>query len=124
MSKLNPNALKWVEALESGEYEQGKEALCFKNRHCCLGVAFEVAIKNGVAIERKIKGNFVYFNNQIGCLDISITEWLGLTSQTGTYSIKGQKSALTIDNDLRKLNFKQIAAIIRSKPTGFFREGK
>jgi hypothetical protein len=37
---------KWVEALESGEYQQGHERLCHVSGggcfHCCLGVALEL----------------------------------------------------------------------------------
>lgn len=29
---------KWIEALESGEYTQGKGALCDEGSYCCLGV--------------------------------------------------------------------------------------
>lgn len=57
------NRQAWVEALESNEYEQAREALVAievnaeeplgsenrrKERFCCLGVACEVAIKAGV----------------------------------------------------------------------------
>lgn len=30
---------EWVKALTSGEYKQGKEALRYRQWHCCLGVA-------------------------------------------------------------------------------------
>lgn len=39
---------KWVEALRSGDYEQGMDALCSPSedsdgfKYCCLGVLFEV----------------------------------------------------------------------------------
>lgn len=38
---------KWLEALRSGKFKQGKRRLCQKNtddqfEHCCLGVACEV----------------------------------------------------------------------------------
>jgi hypothetical protein len=32
----------WVEALESGKYEQGIHRLCKDDRYCCLGVLAEV----------------------------------------------------------------------------------
>jgi hypothetical protein len=34
---------KWVEALRSGEYEQGSDALYKGGKYCCLGVACVVA---------------------------------------------------------------------------------
>lgn len=37
---------KWVKALRSGEYQQGKELLCDdKNNFCCLGVLTDLVIK-------------------------------------------------------------------------------
>ena len=34
---------RWIDALESGEYEQGKGKLCRDGKFCCLGVAADVA---------------------------------------------------------------------------------
>jgi hypothetical protein len=34
---------KWVEALRSGKYEQGKRALCHEGKFCCLGVLADVS---------------------------------------------------------------------------------
>lgn len=34
---------KWVEALRSGKYKQGRSRLKHAGRHCCLGVLCEVA---------------------------------------------------------------------------------
>ncbi len=39
---------KWVEALRSGEYEQGNGVLRSVNdKFCCLGVLFDVMVKEG-----------------------------------------------------------------------------
>ena len=44
MSKDKKLLKKWVEALRSGRYKQGKGALCYnKDKYCCLGVLCEVA---------------------------------------------------------------------------------
>lgn len=34
---------KWVKALRSGKYKQGKGVLCDRGKHCCLGVLCRVA---------------------------------------------------------------------------------
>jgi hypothetical protein len=39
-----------VEALESGQYEQGRWSLSKDGKFCCLGVACEVARANGLSI--------------------------------------------------------------------------
>jgi len=48
----------WLEALRSDEYKQGTDTLCTPtvdgDRHCCLGVACEVAVKAGIFITKKI----------------------------------------------------------------------
>lgn len=36
---------KWIEALRSGKYKQGKGNLCHKGYYCCLGVLCEL-LKN------------------------------------------------------------------------------
>jgi hypothetical protein len=48
-TKLNPNAQKWVEALRSGKYQQTRYLISRKDgKYCCLGVACELAIAEGV----------------------------------------------------------------------------
>ena len=36
---------RWIEALKSGEYQQGYEALRYNNKFCCLGVLTDLYIK-------------------------------------------------------------------------------
>ena len=38
---------KWLQALESGKYEQTTMQLCDAGKYCCLGVACEL-VRNGV----------------------------------------------------------------------------
>lgn len=48
---MNPEIKQlWVDALRSGDYEQGKGALVMGNKYCCLGVLCDLAIKAGVPI--------------------------------------------------------------------------
>lgn len=42
------NLRRWVKALRSGQYEQGKSYMRTENKYCCLGVAMDLAIANGV----------------------------------------------------------------------------
>ena len=50
--KLGPWQKAWLASLESGEHRQAKEALTIykdgKFSHCCLGLACEVLITNGL----------------------------------------------------------------------------
>jgi hypothetical protein len=38
---------RWIEALRSGEYEQGRGFLKLDGRYCCLGVLCDLAAKDG-----------------------------------------------------------------------------
>ena len=40
--QLGPNQTKWLAALRSGEYQQGKYELYADGKYCCLGVANKV----------------------------------------------------------------------------------
>jgi hypothetical protein len=141
MAELNPNAKKWVDALRSGKYKQGKRALTTvedgEEFDCCLGVACKVAIENGlelethVAVKRISSGSAAdeyevdkqlrfYDNFSYGTLPYKVTEWLGLDTADARYN--GIGTNLTTDNDNGK-TFEQIAAIVESKPQGLFRDG-
>ena len=107
--KLGPLQKKWVAALRSGDYHQGRKGyLLHSGSFCCLGVA-AVAVLN-----KKPKGNWI---------DGSLT-WLadyksmGLRSETG--SAKGNP-----ENDLATLNdgdatFPEIAELLESQPELYF----
>lgn len=45
MSKQRKARLKWIRALESGEYKQGRDKLFYpeEKSYCCLGVACDVS---------------------------------------------------------------------------------
>jgi hypothetical protein len=55
---MNPKAKKlWLEALRSGEFQQGMGSMRNRGKHCCLGVLQEVAIKEGVRFEPDWEAN-------------------------------------------------------------------
>lgn len=43
----------WVDALRSGKYKQARSYLANEQGHCCLGVLCELAIQNGVSVEKR-----------------------------------------------------------------------
>ena len=53
MTPNKENIQKWVDGLLSGEYEQGRGKLNKDGKFCCLGVACEVAIKNGLNLSKE-----------------------------------------------------------------------
>jgi len=45
------NLRRWVSALRSGQYQQGQGFMRKNGKYCCLGVAMDLAIANGVVCE-------------------------------------------------------------------------
>lgn len=69
---------KWVEALRSGEYKQGRGSLCKGDSYCCLGVLCEVLMKdedaelNSLIEERLTEGVAVAYDRQTKSLPINV----------------------------------------------------
>jgi hypothetical protein len=122
---LNENAKKWVAALRSGNYKQGKSWLRKGDQFCCLGVACELAVEEGV-IEPGlvISGGVQKYAGQDSYLPLPVQDWLGLSNYEAVYleDPKERATSLTIKNDKDCLSFEQIADIIEREPQGLFRE--
>lgn len=120
---LNENAKKWVAALRSGKYTQGRLYLkTADGSFCCLGVACEVAIENGVEIE--ITGNghadsYLYDGRQSN-LPLTVRKWVGLQTANGDYENTVDDKCLIGLNDIEKKSFSEIADFIESEPQGLF----
>lgn len=117
---LNENAKKWVAALRSGKYQQGKTMLCENGKHCCLGVACEIAIANGIALEREVKedGHVSYGDGFTAIMPLEVTQWLKLSNNLGSNKTG---ESLAVKND-KGVPFDQIADFIESEPKGLFVE--
>lgn len=84
-TKMKPEVKSnWVEALESGDYEQTDGGLCKLDeaggKFCCLGVLSELAVKSG---ENVIKddgdfGHYVLYDGEEEFLPQSVAMWAGL----------------------------------------------
>lgn len=135
---MNDNAKKWIAALRSGEYQQGKGKLKFINNdgvafYCCLGVACELAAKEGVVLEHpsrdikkdyKVKGfSGLSDLDPINSLTLpkSVMEWMGVRTDAGEHSTGLGINTLTVLND-EDVPFDTIADLIESNPTGLFKE--
>ena len=96
---------KWVAALRSGEYKQGRGWLISKeNEYCCLGVLCEIS-----PTDLNQNYNNLFPNG-------STLRWAGLKTNDGRlpkiYKTKKEPSNLLTDLNDRGLSFKQIANII------------
>ena len=136
---LNPNAQKWVEALESGEFKQASMYLhkveLDGDEFCCLGVACKLAVDEGVIPKPKLNDYdgydkyYVYghlgIDNSASVLPIEVRDWLGLKSSTGAYLDRGSClfNSLANQNDTGA-SFERIAEIIKNKPEGLFQDAE
>lgn len=108
--------LALADALESGEYIQGKSSLCSKvdniERHCCLGVACREYIRDGgeLLVEVSSAEYFYYFNDKVGALPETVRKWLGFRTPIGALKKGG---SLADKNDAGS-SFVEIATIIRN----------
>lgn len=117
---------KWVEALRSGAYEQGFYALKTEGgKYCCLGVACEVAVHEGVIEPGAGRPGWIdtYYDGQASVLPESVRHWLGLADEAGSLTSDawvprehdpGARpwKALTELNDYTGADFDSIADLI------------
>lgn len=100
---------KWVKALRSGNYKQGKDILkSSTGDYCCLGVLCDISRL----------GTFVYdyyetpWHIESIHLPREVQQWAGMRTPSGEIKFpKGNISLITL-NDTRGRSFKQIAAFI------------
>ena len=125
---MNDNAKKWVEALRSGRFKQGKGRLWnpTTDEYCCLGVASELYAAENPEYVVKSDGNNKHYGftveagGWIGILDPTVSDWLGLAELDGRFSRGGLNPSLAGLND-QGSSFQEIADIIESQPDGMFK---
>ena len=115
---MNPEIkAKWVAALRSGEYKQGKRYLKSGDTYCCLGVLCDIAAQEGLGewtkpVDDGYKGRegFVTLKDcKYSVLPIDIIIWANLTGD-GNPEIK--RHTLTNRNDYMNEDFNKIADVI------------
>lgn len=135
MSEKDLWAEKWVEALRSGEYKQGKNRLRSNDdEFCCLGVLCDQMQKAGVMpFWETIKMDGIEDTSyrcagEITHLPIQAAELVGLTTPDGAFKADSKypptvrvTSSLMLWNDEGK-TFEEIANLIESRPAGLFGE--
>lgn len=135
------NMLKWIEALENDGLKQctGRLTRVDGNNenpsHCCLGVATEVALANGLegldvrhgqdlrsGMETVFVREYVWINDvgrevvEKSFLPGPVIRWLGLEDQDVTLASKeGIHFSASVLNDKYEYTFADIAAALRLK---------
>lgn len=101
---------KWVDALRSGEYEQGQGGLrSTTDKFCCLGVLTDLCIKEGLAEDWEI-GDECWWEAEgyAGYTPPSVHEATGAGFSS---SIPGMGHLATLNDDVG-LSFEEIADLI------------
>lgn len=101
---------KWVEALRSGEYKQGKGYLKTDIGFCCLGVlcdlhSKETNLQSNWDVRHTTLINHYLYGNNFGSLPPRVVIWSGFNSQL-------VEDVLAKMNDHDNYTFKQIADYI------------
>lgn len=117
------NILLWVQALESGKFQQGHTVLKSRRvdgdhwRYCCLGVACELAIEHGVQVQTAMvpygSVTHVAFDGQHGFLPQSVVDWLGVDHPNPLVRLGDWVTAVEA-NDRRRFTFLEIARCLRA----------
>lgn len=98
---------KWVQALRSGEYKQGKFALCSSNSYCCLGVLCDLHSKqHNLHWEKKSDYTNIYLGHACS-LPKDVYKWAEIDFCPSINEIP----LMTI-NDVEGKNFNEIADLI------------
>ncbi len=89
MVVMNPEVkAKWLAALRSGDYQQGRSALAQNGQYCCLGVLCELAVQEDV-ISKYTTDEATYYGKDVSednwafegnssYLPKAVAEWAGL----------------------------------------------
>ena len=97
---------KWVEALRSGEYQQGKYKLIENEKYCCLGV-----LSNLFAKEKGCDFPIEPFE----VLRFDVVDWSGIDRTNPSLYFEDGHQSLTSLNDFVNLNFKELADLIEEQ---------
>jgi hypothetical protein len=133
-------AQKWIKALRSGKYKQGRKALKYRDkgvtRHCCLGVLCELYQQEKKSKQQRClktvevnpekeclwldvsgtgKCRAFRFANTATELPKSVQKWAGMHSEDGVYAFSASRQFnLAALND-KGTTFKEIADVIEKK---------
>lgn len=79
---MKKNIKAWIKALESGKIKQGGHVLAQKKNksysYCCLGVACELARKDGVNLNVEKVGSLKVYDHYEGNPPDAVLNWLGI----------------------------------------------
>lgn len=125
--EFGPIQTKWLEALESGNYQQGNGYLKRNGRYCCLGVLCEIA---GLKESIEEGGATCFSADELSSSSTYVPEAVvpafGLRNPAGALhnevavEFNSALGTLASLNDHTSLSFAELAAYIRHDPHNVF----
>lgn len=117
MTKMNPEVkARWVAALRSGEYKQGKEFLRYGGRFCCLGVLCDLhSLDTGT--QWGSKGYAASYCGHAMGFPNEVADWAGMSDSYGAgpyLQINGNPWQAAHHNDYGR-SFAEIADAIEKQ---------
>jgi hypothetical protein len=109
---MTPQQLKWIAALESGEYQQGRAALNRGGAFCCLGVACDL-FKDELGLITREKDSLTFYDEFSGYPPGQVAEHLGLYNRYGRAAKDTGLNSLSELNDQGK-TFEEIVEAIKT----------
>ncbi len=73
---------KWIDALRSGEYVQGRRALQRDGKFCCLGVLCNLHAKETNEAWKEMGGGNIYYLGMRETLPVEVFTWSGLNVES------------------------------------------
>ena len=121
---LGPNQTKWIEALESGKYQQGRTVLHKDTgAMCCLGVAANIFAEENNVTPEQIKSG-----RHAGCYKYKDATTVApeyvinaLSLRDGIGGAEHHESLISL-NDGDGYNFANIAGVLRKNAEFYFKE--
>lgn len=112
---------RWVNALRSGEYSQGRYQLRNSENHfCCLGVLCDLYLKEQNKEWVKGEEQFSYLapsvdGNSGEVLTNDVIEWAGLKFHNPELTIGNEQTVISDLNDSLGKTFEEIAQLIEAQ---------
>ena len=106
------NIQKLVHELRTTEKLQGQDYLASRGTYCCMGIACEIALSNGVKLDvyRPSAGRPVWYYNSLYTLPKEVQDFYGFdNSDPALFAEDGELSCASELNDLKNYSFTRIA---------------
>lgn len=105
-------AMKWAEALESGEYRQTKGTLRKSGAFCCLGVLCNMHAQANPKFAAT-QNSKTFYDEEAAFPSQRVKEWAGMQTDDGSFSdVELGDISLATEND-SGVKFPEIAKLIR-----------